>query len=287
MSVSVALSPSQRAEFEEQGYLILPAVFTDSEVRRMQDEADAILELIINSSIANHRKSGRLDWFLSPEGIPHVRKIQPINDLSLYFTQISQDPRLLEPMRQIMGDEPVLMEEKLNYKQPLPGFVGDVEIRPGTDRFSTHNDWAFYQQNQYPQSIISSAISLDACTPDNGPSHIWPGTHKQHIPHVQGPLGWEVPPGAIDPDAGIDVLVPPGSVMLFHSLLIHNSRPNETPFPRRLMIYSHYPAKFPIGFDVRNGPTRLRESPWEAEYHRLKARGLFQDPFKAPVYRTP
>ena len=58
--------------------------------------------------------------------------------------------------------------------------------------------------------------------------------------------------------------------MIFHSLLIHNSRSNTSGKPRRLMIYSHYPKAADLGHDVRNGPSRLQESPYEMEYFRMK-----------------
>jgi hypothetical protein len=93
-----------------------------------------------------------------------------------------------------------------------------------------------------------------------------------------------VQPGLIDPDSGIDMLVPAGTVMIFSSLLIHNSRPNLSGKPRRLMIYSHYPKAADMGIDIRNGPGRLRESPYEWEYIRKRDRGEITDTFKAPRF---
>lgn len=277
------LSKSQLEKFERDGYLVLESVFNEQEIQRMREESNYILELIMNSSIAHSRKSGRLDWNNHADGRQYVRKIQPVNDLSLYLSGVSEDDRLLSPMRQIMRCEPLLMEEKLNYKQPLLTPVPDIDIREGDDRFPIHNDWAYFSAQNYPQDIMSSAISIDACTPDNGPLHVWPGTHKTHLEHVQGEIGWEVKGGLIDPEEGIDILAPAGSVMFFHTLLIHNSRPNQTDHPRRLMIYSHFPSRNDFCFDMRNGPARLKESPWEEQYHRLKDAGHYQDQFKAPV----
>jgi ectoine hydroxylase-related dioxygenase (phytanoyl-CoA dioxygenase family) len=279
-----ALTDEQIEQFHRDGFLILESVFNQEEIEKMRDEADYILELILNSSIANARKSGRLDWNELSDSLQHVRKIQPINDLSLYLSQISEDARLLEPMRQIMQYEPILMEEKLNYKQPLPELIKGIDIRPGNDRFPIHNDWAYFAAQNYPQDIMSSAISIDVCNEDNGPLHVWPGSHKTHLEHVMGEIGWEVNQGLINPEAGIDILAPAGSVMFFHTLLVHNSRPNFTNKPRRLIIYSHYPSRDNLGFDIRNGPSRLRESPWEEEYHRLKDKGKYVDRFHAPVY---
>lgn len=274
------LTEDQRQFFNENGYLILPESFNADEVRRMQQESDSILELIINSSLAHQRRSRRLDIREVAADQHLVRKIQPINDLSLYLAEISADERLIGPMRQIMGDEPILMEEKLNYKEPLAVPVEGIDVRQANDSFPVHSDWAYYKAQNYPRSILSSAIAFDDCTVDSGPLHIWPGTHKDHLEHESMDNGLQVLPHLVDFEGGIDALAPAGSVMIFSSLLIHNSRPNTSGKPRRLMIYSHYPEKAQMGFDVRNGPNRLRESPYEWEYQRMKERGEYQDQFR-------
>jgi len=269
--------------FQEHGYVAMERVFSDDEVQRMRKEADDILELILNSSNSLERQSGRLDLVRNEAGFL-VRKIQPINDLSLYLSQISADSRLLDPMRALMNEEPILMEEKLNYKQPLPGLSFGFETKPrGTDRFPVHNDWAYYRAQNYPQGIISSAITLDDCPAESGPIRIWPGTHKSHLEHESVDIGLQVQPGLVDFEGGEDLLLPAGSVAFFSSLLVHNSRPNISEKPRRMMIYSHYPASAKMGVDVRNGPTRLREAPYEWEYTRMKLRGEGRDVFSAGV----
>ena len=269
--------------FQEHGYAAMERVFSDDEVRRMRKEADEILELILNSSNSLERQSGRLDLVRNEAGFL-VRKIQPINDLSLYLSQISADSRLLDPMRTLMNEEPILMEEKLNYKQPLPCLSFGFETKPrDTDRFPVHNDWAYYRAQNYPQGIISSAITLDDCPAESGPIRVWPGTHKSHLEHESIDIGLQVQPGLVDFEGGEDLLLPAGSVAFFSSLLVHNSRPNISEKPRRMMIYSHYPASAKMGVDVRNGPTRLREAPYEWEYTRMKLRGEGRDVFSAGV----
>ena len=269
--------------FQEHGYVAMERVFSEEEVQRMRKEADEILELILNSSNSLQRQSGRLDLVRNEAGYL-VRKIQPINDLSLYLSQISADSRLLDPMRTLMNEEPILMEEKLNYKQPLPGLSFGFETKPrDTDRFPVHNDWAYYRAQNYPQGIISSAITLDDCPAESGPIRIWPRTHKSHLEHESVDIGLQVQPGLVDFEGGEDLLLPAGSVAFFSSLLVHNSRPNISEKPRRMMIYSHYPASAKMGVDVRNGPTRLREAPYEWEYTRMKLRGEGRDVFSAGV----
>lgn len=273
-------------QFNRDGYIAIENAFDADEVTRMRSEADVVLELMVNSSAANRRRSRRLDILEYAPGRQMVVKVQPINDLSLYLAEVSADERLLAPLRSAMGDEPVLMEEKLNYKQPLRDRVEGFEMSGRlSDGWGMHSDWAHYKAQDYPPSIISSAISLDDCTEESGPIRVWPGSHEEHIPHrrMEGG-GLSVEPGSIDPDGGIDLLVPAGTVMLFSSMLIHNSRPNRSGKPRRLMIYSHYPQGANMGIDIRNGPTRLAESPYEWEYIRRRERGEVQDAFKAPTY---
>lgn len=280
--MNAELTPAQLEEFAAQGYLVLPARFHEEEVARMRAEADHILELIVNSSLAHGRQSRRLDMRALSDGSLMVRKIQPINDLSLYLTRIADDERLLAPMRQIMQDEPVLMEEKLNYKQPLAASIPGIAAKAMDDRFPVHSDWAYYRAQNYPQDILSSAITMDACRADSGPIRVWPGTHKQHLAHEAMDNGLQVKPDLVDFAGGIDVLAPAGSVLLFHALLIHNSVGNTSGRPRRLMIYSHFPAAAGIAHDIRNGPTRLREAPWEWLYLRRKVQGAYTDTFAAP-----
>ena len=273
--------------FQEHGYVAIEQVFSEGEVQRMRQEADAILELILNSSNSLQRQSGRLDLVQNSEGYL-VRKIQPINDLSLYLSKVSEDLRLVEPMRALMNEEPVLMEEKLNYKQPMPELSFDFRTQPSyTDRFPVHNDWAYYRAQNYPQAIISSAITLDDCPAESGPIHIWPGSHKQHLEHESIDIGLQVKKDLLDFEGGEDLVLPAGSVAFFSSLLVHNSRPNTSEKPRRMMIYSHYPASAKMGVDVRNGPTRLREAPYEWEYTRMKLRGEENDVFRAETVDDP
>jgi len=283
--MSFELNDAEARFFKDHGYLVLPRRFGPDDVRRMRDEADRILELCINSSIANGRKSGRLNIVRRPGGQQVVRRIQPIIDLSLPLYDISNDPRLLAPLRGLLGGELSLMEEKITYKEPLPEPVECLACEEDIDdRFAVHSDWAYYKDQGYPQGLISSAVCLDDCTAESGPLRVWPGSHLVHREHERTPFGRQVLPHLIDLNGGEDVLAPAGSVILWHAMLVHSSRPNVSGRPRRLMIYSHYLASAGIAFDSRNGPLRFHESPWEWRYQRLKDAGAFRDVFQAPRF---
>jgi ectoine hydroxylase-related dioxygenase (phytanoyl-CoA dioxygenase family) len=216
------------------------------------------------------------------EGQLDLRKVQPVNDLSAAVAAASTDERLLGPMRQLMGAEPVLMEEKLNYKQmaDIPQFLAAIPLRHGDSRFFLHHDWGYYRSQGYPPETLSSVVTIDETREDNGPIRVIPGTHLSDWPlrdpdpaHGNG----IVVDGLFDPSDRVAITGAPGSVFLFHSKLLHDSMPNRSGAPRRLMIYSHYPDVLPMEHDIRNRAGRERGRRFEADYAARKACGAYVD----------
>jgi len=284
-TLTTSLTSAQISEFHERGFLILPGVFSSDEVGEMAREADRLLELAINSSLAAGERNPRCDVSVNAEGRLDFRKLQPVNDLSAVIRAASKDDRLLIPLSQLMeGQKPVLMEEKLNYKQKIdcPAYIERFQPRQGDSRFSLHHDWGYYRAQGYPPETLSSAITIDATTPENGPIRVIPGTHREDYP-LKNPDpssgNGEIVDGVFDPEDRVDVLAPAGSVMLFHSKLLHDSKPNRTDLPRRLMIYSHYPGNWEFEEDKRNRWGREAGQKIERAYREKLARGEYVDVF--------
>jgi ectoine hydroxylase-related dioxygenase (phytanoyl-CoA dioxygenase family) len=269
------LTDTQVRQYREEGYLILPGVFRPEEIERMRQEADRILALMLNSSLALGEVNPRLD-LRTRNGQQVVRKVQPINDLSAVLRAVSEDPRLLQPMRDLLGSEPLLMEEKLNYKEALAHPV-DLPCRPDDDAFPFHHDWGYYQAQGYPKETLSSAVSIDESTPDNGPIRVVPGSHRREWPLNHEGKGPEIAEGVFGAADAQDVLAPAGSVMLFHSALVHHSGPNQTAAPRRIMIYSHYPSWHLAEPDARNRNGRRRGQEHERRYRDAVEAGASRD----------
>jgi ectoine hydroxylase-related dioxygenase (phytanoyl-CoA dioxygenase family) len=74
---------------------------------------------------------------------------------------------------------------------------------------------------------------------------------------------------------------PAGSVLLFHAKLVHDSEPNRSGQPRRVMIYSHYPRSHDPAADPdrRNGPVREYSRAFEDEYREMVRSGAFEPRF--------
>jgi ectoine hydroxylase-related dioxygenase (phytanoyl-CoA dioxygenase family) len=169
-------------------------------------------------------------------------------------------------MRELMGDEPILMEEKLNPKQLVDLGGRDVDFLKARsladDHFPLHHDWGYYRKQGYPGNTVSSAIALDDCA-GRGPIRVIPGSHRVDIELADpDPASGDgiVADGAVDPHDVVPVDAPAGAVVLFHAKLVHDSEPNLSGLPRRLMIYSHYPRSH----DASGGDADRRNAPWRA-----------------------
>jgi ectoine hydroxylase-related dioxygenase (phytanoyl-CoA dioxygenase family) len=289
--MEVHLDGSQVDAFQRDGYLMVESAFDEAELAEFRDASDRIVELSINSTLALGRRHPRLDAKVHDDGRVTVRKLQPINDLDQRLAAIATDERLLGPLRQLMHDEPILMEEKLNPKQTLDTrgldlqFLADSSFNReiGLEGFHLHHDWGYYRQQGYPTDTLSSAVVIDDCA-GRGPLRVIPGSHLIDAPLVDD-----------DPDSGSGVVAdgffapgdlvpldaPAGSVLLFHAKLVHDSEPNRSGLPRRVMIYSHYPRSHDPAADPdrRNGPVREYSRAFEDEYREMVRSGAFDPPF--------
>jgi hypothetical protein len=261
------LTDEQREQYATDGYLVLPSAYRPEETAAMAAESDRLVDVLVNASLATGEISPRIDLRTRPEG-PVLLKVQPLADVSPLLEQVSEDDRLLQPMRDLLGCEPLLLEEKLNGKELLALSVeqlGDLPVRPSSDAFPFHTDYHYFYLDGYPPETLSSAIAIDECTRENGALRVVPGSHLQ-----EWPLASTWPPyldeASFPEEDQVYLECPAGTVVLFHSKLAHASSPNLTTDPRRLLIYSHYPSTYAVEPDARNRPLREQSAAHEQRY---------------------
>lgn len=269
------LTSDQRRIYREQGYLLLPALFDPGEVAEMRAETDQLVCELVNVSIALGERAPRID-LQRRDGETYVRKIQPVVDRSEVFAAYASDERLVGPLRSLLGCEAVLMEEKLNCKQALPLRI-DVQCGEEGESFRPHTDWAYFRRQGYPPQTLSSALVIDEFRRDNGPIRVMPGSHTTDWPEEDEPP--VLVDGVVSDDDFVDVLAPEGSLLVFHSKLVHTSSENRSGRPRRVMIFSHYPATHRGDPDRRNRPLRERSREAERRYRELVGSGAYEPTF--------
>ena len=218
------LTERQLAEFEVEGYLFLPEVFSPAEV--------AVLAAEVPGIFAQER-----DEVWRETGGKAVRTAFATHTYNEAFRRLGRHPRLVGPVEGIL-DGPVYMHQfKVNGKEAFDGDVWQWHQDYGT--------WARDDLMPEPRAM-NVAVFLDDVTPFNGALMFIPRSHKQGVIEAghdllttSYPL-WTLDKATVTRLAEAGGIVAPtgpgGSMLLFHCNLVHASPGNISPF-RRTIVY--------------------------------------------------
>ena len=226
------LSPSQIEQFNDRGYLLFPGLLDGREVAALQQAMPEIL--------------GRP----GPEVVPekdNPRAARLVFGAHLYsepFRRLSLLPRLLGPAQQLLKEEVYLHQSRIN---PKPGLAGGASW----DWHQDYGAWHVVDGMPEPRCLMV-AVFIDDCTPVNSPLLVVPGSHRDgfldSIQLHRDAEGYSL--YHIDEDTfrrlaeenGIEALIgPAGSVCFCHSIVVHGSANNVSPW-RRAIMYLIYNA---------------------------------------------
>jgi ectoine hydroxylase-related dioxygenase (phytanoyl-CoA dioxygenase family) len=223
----------QLARFEVDGYTIVDDVFTAA-------ECDEIIE-------HHERAAFELDLGRPEDGQMKYRPMMHLADP--FLVDVACDPRWAGIVLPIVGPDARLYWEQSVCKPPGTG---------------TELPW--HQDNGYtplvPEEYLTCWLALDASDTSNGGMQVIPGSHRAGtLPHhddaERNPY-FRVGNDA-GPEAGIDVSVAKGAVLVFSSLLMHRSGPNTTTDrDRRAWIIQYCPADARSALSGRVLDDRLR-----------------------------
>ena len=222
------LSADQLKAFDEQGYVFFPNCFSEDEIALLRAEA------------ANVLKHDRQEVWREKTGAP--RTAFAAHTFSEVFSLLARHPRLVEPLRQLFGEDVYVHQFKLNAKA---AFEGDV--------WQWHQDYGTWARDDgMPEPrAMNIAVFLDEVMPINGPLFLIPKSHRQGVLAAgHDKLTTSYPLWTLDKetvtrlvadaadDADVGIVAPtgkPGSVLMFHGNLVHASPPNITPYPRKIV----------------------------------------------------
>lgn len=265
-----------RQRYEREGYVVLNALLTPAEVAALCVESDRVAEQVVDEALAVGGEHPRVHAERR-DGRVVLVKVSPLNDASPIFGGVAADPRLTDFAAGLLGDEAVLLEEKLIYKLTLPG-APDILAR-ASETFPFHTDWHYYRGDGYPKETLSIALAIDDATAANGCLQMVPRSHAR---------AWDLEPDgppniaadAVTPDDVVDVVLHGGDAVAFISTLVHGSRENHTTGARRLLVLSYYPASCDIEFDKRNRGYREDARRYEERYREMVGRGAWQQRYR-------
>ena len=190
------LTPEQRTQFDRDGYLFFPGLFTPEETQNLNA---AVPELY----------SRREDFNVREKGKDAVRTNFAAHLYSKPFAKLARHPRMIEPVEDLLGEQLYMHQFKINGKM---AFEGDV--------WQWHQD---YIPGSHKKGVVDAKHDL---TTTSYP--LWTVSNdliRQLVQRGGGKNG-----GIVSPKG------PAGSMILFHSCLVHASGSNLSPF-NRVAVY--------------------------------------------------
>jgi ectoine hydroxylase len=223
------LGPEQIAQFERDGYLFFPSLFSPDEVRVLNA---AVPDLYARREAFNVREKGS----------DAVRTNFAAHLYSEPFARLARHPRMVEPVQALFGEPLYMHQFKINGKM---AFEGDV--------WQWHQDYGTWKNDDLmPEPrAMNVAIFLDDVNAFNGPLMFIPGSHRKGVVDARHDLSTTSYPLWTVDNALIAQLVqraggkqggivspqgPAGSMILFHSCLVHASTSNLSPW-NRVSVY--------------------------------------------------
>jgi len=237
------LTNTQLGEFEREGYLFLPGCFSREEAALLNDEARKVFAL------------EREEVWREKSGV--ARTAFAAHTYNEAHGRLGRHPRLIGPVEQVLGGRVYMHQYKINAKA---AFDGDV--------WQWHQDYGTWKaDDEMPEPrAMNIAVFLDDVTAANGPLLFIPRSHKagvlaagHDLETTSYPL-WTLDRATIMRLAKEGGCVAPtgpaGSMLMFHSCLVHASPPNISPFDRTIVYLSLC--------EVSNHIRRFKRKPWIA-----------------------
>jgi ectoine hydroxylase len=218
------LTSAQIAQFEREGFLFFPSLFTPQEIKVLTDEVPALY--------AQRRPEN-----VREKGSDAVRTNFAAHLYSTPYAKLARHPRMVTPITQLFGEDVYMHQFKINGKMAFEG-----------DLWQWHQDYGTWaNDDQMPSArAMNVAIFLDDVNEFNGPLMFIPGSHQQGMLEAQHDTSTtSYPLWTINHDT-IRALIakggivapkgPAGSMILFHGCLVHASGSNLSPW-NRVSVY--------------------------------------------------
>jgi len=223
------ITPEQRNRFDKDGYLFFPSLFSPEEIQNL---------LAVVPELYQRRE----EYNVREKGSDAVRTNFAAHLYSKPFAKLARHPRMIKPVEDLLGEHLYMHQFKINGKM---AFEGDV--------WQWHQDYGTWVNDDLMPTAraMNVAIFLDEVTEFNGPLLFIPGSHKKGVIKAGHDLTttsyplWTIDNNLIkelvDRAGGnkggiVSPKGPAGSMIVFHSCLVHASSNNLSPF-NRISVY--------------------------------------------------
>lgn len=218
------LAPEQLASYRRDGFLLLPKLFSDSEIelltRRLAEARDALV---------------RKRFYVMDSSGGHSELVAWSGDRDDLLGAWVRAARLLEAAKDLLdGRSAMHWHSKISFK--APGSEG---------RWDWHQDYgSWYREGCLKPDMLTATVALDESHAANGCLKLLRGSH--HMGRLDHPCIGEA--SGADPEVLAEALermeivdceLAPGDCVLFHANTLHASGPNHSDRPRTLLHISY------------------------------------------------
>jgi ectoine hydroxylase len=219
------MSKEQYQLFREQGFILSRGLLSSDEIASLADPMDDLL--------GGQDKDDQVHRVREKSGT--VRSIFLAHRHYNPYKAIIRNPKILEPVKNILDNDVYIYHSKLNVKD---GFEGTVWL--------WHQDFGYWINDGVDSRSISVMVFLDKATLNNGCLMIAAGTHKLGRLHHELDTvttnydQWCVPTEVLKDNLKEEMIQPitgePGDVLFFDSQILHASGHNMSPLARKMFI---------------------------------------------------
>ncbi|MBL4720736.1 MAG: phytanoyl-CoA dioxygenase family protein [Alphaproteobacteria bacterium] len=222
MNTQRSLTKDEIATFNRDGFLVARGLYDAAAVRALSDWSDEILAW-------PETPGEHMVYYEDSLSEPETRVIARIENFCPYhkdFNKIVGEGQMIDMVSQLLGEPAVLFKEKMNFK--MPGGAG----------FTPHQD-AQAGWNVYADFYITALVCIDAATVENGCLEMVRGFHDKGLVSEE----W----APLDDNSMSDMVfepcpTEPGDAIFFDSYAPHQSAPNLTANPRRVLYVTYNKA---------------------------------------------
>lgn len=232
------LTPQQRTEYREQGYIVVPDLIPESALQRYESR---FISIALGQAPCEAPMNVMRDVMVVKGAVEPETPLHGVNKLTNFeddpeLYQYTREPALLAVVRDLIGHD--IYSISTNVFNKPPGVDG---------RHPLHQDLRYFRIRP-ADKIVAAWTAIGATTRESGCLAAVPGSHKGEL-REHGNPDWDYLNAGFYGIDGLDegkvervyLEMQPGDTALFHPLLIHGSGRNRSDNFRRALS-SHYAA---------------------------------------------
>jgi len=227
-----SLSQEQLAAFARDGFLIVPSVFSASQIDKISRATHALAAIALGPP--DYRRRFESSFVVSENSLGEARieRVVGAGATVPFLGEIGRSPQLTDMVSQLLESRQIVqLINQVHYKFPGDEVQFEWHQDSRHRRYGTH-EWLDLNGRG---SFVETITAIDPMTMDNGPIDVIPGSHLNGHLAVECD-GKTLPRNRFELHDAMPVLLSPGDVLLLGPFTIHGSAPNHSAHSRRIFL---------------------------------------------------